>query len=77
MIVGINTYEMSALRKNVYGNDMLYVAAPDGTKVGRVNLETGRVTMDRADLRAEFDRPRLPHRSFTPELVRETKGKAF
>ena len=28
-------------------------------------------------LRAEFDRPRLPHRSFVPELVRSTKGKAF
>ena len=28
-------------------------------------------------LRAEFDRPRLPHRSFMPELVRSTKGKAF
>jgi len=28
-------------------------------------------------LRAEFDHPRLPHRSFMPELVRSTKGKAF
>ena len=28
-------------------------------------------------LRAEFDRPRLPHRSFMPELVRSSKGKAF
>ena len=28
-------------------------------------------------LRAEFDRPRLPHRSFMPELVRSTRGKAF
>lgn len=28
-------------------------------------------------LRAEFDRPRLPHRSFLPELQRSTKGKAF
>jgi hypothetical protein len=28
-------------------------------------------------LRAEFDRPRLPHRTFVPELVRSTKGKAF
>ena len=28
-------------------------------------------------LRAEFDRPRLPHRSFMPELVRSTKGEAF
>ena len=28
-------------------------------------------------LRAEFDRPKLPHRSFVPEMVRSTKGKAF
>ena len=25
-------------------------------------------------LRAEFDRPKLPHRSFVPELVRSTKA---
>ena len=28
-------------------------------------------------LRAEFDRPHLPHRSFLPELDRSTKGKAL
>lgn len=28
-------------------------------------------------LRAEFDRPRLPHRSFMPELQRVTKDKPF
>ena len=28
-------------------------------------------------LRAEFSRPRLPHRSFMPELDRSTKSKAF
>ena len=28
-------------------------------------------------LRTEFGRPKLPHRSFVPELVRSTKGKAF
>jgi hypothetical protein len=28
-------------------------------------------------LRAEFDRPRLPHRSFMPELVRSSKQKSF
>lgn len=28
-------------------------------------------------LRAEFDRPRLPHRSFIPELQRSSHGKAF
>lgn len=28
-------------------------------------------------VRAEFERPRLPHRSFMPELKRSTKSKAF
>lgn len=28
-------------------------------------------------MRAEFDRPRLPHRSFIPELSRSAQGKAF
>lgn len=28
-------------------------------------------------LRAEFDRPRLPHRSFMPELGRSTRSDAF
>lgn len=28
-------------------------------------------------LRAEFDRPRLPHRSFIPELQRSAQAKAF
>ncbi|MCC6874954.1 MAG: hypothetical protein IT378_11670 [Sandaracinaceae bacterium] len=28
-------------------------------------------------LRAEFDRPRLPHRSFIPELQRSTKSGTF
>lgn len=28
-------------------------------------------------LRAEFDRPRLPHRSFVPELERSARSKSF
>ena len=28
-------------------------------------------------MRAEFDRPRLPHRSFIPELSRSAQGKAL
>lgn len=28
-------------------------------------------------LRAEFDRPRLPHRSFLPEMERSTRSKTF
>lgn len=52
----IDTTEMRTQRKNVYGHDMLYVTAHDGTKVGRVNLKTGRVTMDLPELRPTFDR---------------------
>ncbi len=28
-------------------------------------------------VRAEFDRPRLPHRSFVPEMERSTKAEGF
>ncbi len=28
-------------------------------------------------VRAEFERPRLPHRSFRPELERSVRGKSF
>jgi len=28
-------------------------------------------------MRTEFERPRLPHRSFMPELQRSLKGKSF
>lgn len=28
-------------------------------------------------VRAEFDRPRLPHRSFLPEMERSTRGESF
>lgn len=48
--------ELVAIRKRVYGHDMLYVSQPDGSKIGRINLETGRITMDRAELRDIFDR---------------------
>ena len=48
--------ELVAIRKRVYGHDMLFVSQPDGSKIGRINLETGRITMDRAELRDIFDR---------------------
>lgn len=42
-------------RKTIYGNKMLYVSQPDGTKVGRINIDTGKVTMDQPGLRPRFD----------------------
>ena len=43
-------------RRRVYGNEMLYVSLADGAKVGRINLITGKVTMDQTDLRPQFDK---------------------
>lgn len=44
-----------AERKRVYSHDMLYVTDATGTKIGRVNLDSGKVTMDQPARRAEFD----------------------
>jgi hypothetical protein len=41
------------------------------------NLKTPQMLYFLNRLRAEFGRPRLPHRSFMPELQRSTKDKAF
>jgi hypothetical protein len=43
-------------RKTIYGNKMLYVSHPDGVKVGRINIDTGKVSMDQPELRVHFDR---------------------
>ena len=43
-------------RKTIYGNKMLYVSHPDGAKVGRINVDTGKVSMDQPELRVQFDR---------------------
>lgn len=47
--------EFVAERKRIYSNDMLYVTDAAGTKVGRINLESGKVTMDLPELRSDFD----------------------
>ncbi len=47
--------ELVAERKRVYSHDMLYVADAAGEKVGRINLNSGKVTIDRPELRSEFD----------------------
>ncbi|MFZ0834488.1 MAG: nuclease-related domain-containing protein, partial [Mycobacterium sp.] len=39
----------------VYSHDMLYVADAAGTKVGHINLGSGKVTMDLPELRSGFD----------------------
>jgi hypothetical protein len=40
-------------------------------------LKTPQMLLFLNRLRAEFGRPRLPHRSFMPELQRSTRGKSF
>jgi len=41
-------------RRNVYGNDILYVSLADGTKVGRINLGTGKTVLEHPGLREQF-----------------------
>lgn len=47
--------EFAGERKRVYSHDMLYVTDADGTEVGRINLGSGKVTMDNPELRSGFD----------------------
>lgn len=47
--------EFAAERRRVYSHDMLYVSDAAGTKLGRINLGSGKVTMDVPELRSEFD----------------------
>ncbi len=47
--------EFVAERKRVYSHDMLYVTDAAGTKVGRINLDSAKVTMDLPELRPAFD----------------------
>lgn len=47
--------EFLAERRRFYSHDMLYVTDAAGTKVGRINLESGKVTMDLPELRPAVD----------------------
>ena len=51
----VPTVEFVAERRRVYSHDMLYVTDAAGTKIGRINLESGKVTMDLPELRSDFD----------------------
>ena len=48
--------ELVAERKRFYSHDMLYVTDAAGTKVGQINLGSGKVTMDLPERRPAFDR---------------------
>ncbi len=39
----------------VYGNEMIYVSLNDGSRVGRLNLKTGKVVMEKPELCHDFD----------------------
>jgi hypothetical protein len=51
----VPTVEFVAERRRVYSHDMLYVTDAAGTKIGRINLESGKVTMDLPEVRSDFD----------------------
>lgn len=55
-MAGAQPSQLIATRRNIYGNDMLYIRLTDGTGVGRVNLGTGKIEIERPDLHSEFDR---------------------
>ncbi len=46
---------LTAERKRIYANDMLYVTDAAGTRVGSIDLGSGKVTVDQPERRAEFD----------------------
>ena len=39
----------------VYGNEMIYASLNDGSRVGRLNLKTGKVVMEKPELCHDFD----------------------
>lgn len=63
-------------RRNVYGNDMLYVDLEDGTRVGSVNLGTGRVEVRRPELRSELDRAVATWKDEHPHVRADPGGPA-
>lgn len=52
---GLDAAKLVAEQRNVYGNDMLYVSFVDGLRVGRLNLRTNKIVLERPDLREDFD----------------------
>lgn len=46
---------LTAERKRIFNNDMLYVTDLEGARVGSINLVSGEVTLDQPERRAEFD----------------------
>ena len=48
--------ELTVKRWTRYGKDRLYVNLPDGSRVGWLDLQTGKSTLDRPELSAKFER---------------------
>ena len=53
--------ELVVNRWKRYGKERLYVNLPDGSRVGWLDLQTGQRTLERPDLRAEFERALSRH----------------
>lgn len=52
-----------------YGKDRLYVNHEDGSRVGWLDLQTDEVTLEREDLRAEFEHTLAHHRAGSGEDI--------
>jgi hypothetical protein len=53
--------ELTVNRWKRFGEDRLYVNLGDGSRVGWLDLQTGQATLERADLKAEFERAVARH----------------
>lgn len=54
--LGDKAPRFTAVRRNIYGNDMLYIEGADGTHIGRANLATGRVVLDQPQYQSDVER---------------------
>jgi hypothetical protein len=57
--------ELTVNRWKRYGKDRLYVNLGDGSRVGWLDLQTGQVTLERADLETQFERAVARYRDTT------------
>jgi hypothetical protein len=54
-VEGTDAARLQVKRWRRYGKDYLYVSGADGSKVGRLDLQSGEVVLDQEERRAEFD----------------------
>jgi hypothetical protein len=69
--------ELTVNRWKRYGKDRVYVNLGDGSRVGWLDLHTGQVTLERADLEAQFERAIARYRDAAqrPEASRPSAAR--